>query len=57
MRAESAWFSLARDKGRVLECGDDEGDELRRASGTPEVILKGGVLIVSQLLGLSEIVS
>lgn len=55
-RTENVWPSFAWDKGRVRECGDDEGDELpvRRASGTPEMVLEGGVLIVSwQLLAVS----
>jgi hypothetical protein len=43
-RADDIWYSFARDKGRARECGDDEGDELRRASGA--LVVNGGVLIV-----------
>lgn len=37
-----------------MGCGDDEVDELRRTSGTPDVVvLEGGVLIVSWQLPLT----
>lgn len=51
-KAENVSFVFVREKGRERECGELP---VGRASETPEVILEGGVLIVSQWQLLTDL--